>query len=172
MKYLLIFMVLAFAIPARADSTTAELSAYITDFLSRKIGGKKIPLYPKRLAIALNCIPTIIAECGSDIDPLLIVVLITKESSWRPKIEGKLGEYGLMQVMPRYAKGYHLENPLEQIRAGIDHLRKAIKRCGNIMDAVNAYGCGRCRPHCKFLKRRWKYYQRMKRKYRDERKNN
>jgi soluble lytic murein transglycosylase-like protein len=167
MKFLLVIMVLMFAMPIHADATV-ELTAYITDFLSRKIGKKSVPLYPKRLRASLSYIPTIIAECGEDIDPLLIAIIVSRESSWRAGIPGHLGEHGLMQIMPRYAKGYRLDDPLEQIRAGIDHFREALEMCNwNVKDAMNAYGCGQCKPHYKFLKRRWRYYQRMKKRYRN-----
>jgi soluble lytic murein transglycosylase-like protein len=170
MKYLLIIMVLLFATPSRAADTEAELTEYITDFLSRKIGKKRIPLYPKRLEAALSYIPTIVAECGDDIDPLLIAAIASKESSWMYKAEGLLGERGLLQIMPKYTKGYRLDDPLEQIRAGIQHFRRALEMCGgDVKDAINAYGCGECRPHREFLKRRWRYYQRIIKKYRKER---
>jgi hypothetical protein len=159
MKYLLMIMVLLFTKPMQADVTT-ELTEFITDFLK---------LYPQRRKAALTYIPTIVAECGEDIDPLLIAVIVSMESSWRVKALGKLNEVGLLQIMPRYAKGYHLEDPHEQIRAGINHLRKALKMCkGNIKDAVNAVGCGRCKPHLQFLKWRWHWYQKAIRKYRKE----
>lgn len=155
-----------FATPSYADDITSKLTEYITDFLSRKIGQKRIPLYPKRLDAALSYLPTIIAECGDDIDPWLIVTTISKESSWIYEIRGKKGEHGLLQIMPRYAKSYQLADPLEQIRAGIQHFRKSLKMCGgDVKDAINAYGCGECKPHRKFLKRRWRYYQKIKRRY-------
>lgn len=150
-------MVLLFAIPIKADTTT-ELIGFITDFLK---------LYPKRQRIALTYIPTIIAKCGDDIDPLLIAVMISMESSWKFEVQGELGETGLLQIMPKYAKGYRLDNPHEQIRAGIDHLRRAVNICNrNIKDAVNYYGCGQCKPHRQFLKWRWRWYQRAIKKYR------
>lgn len=165
MRYLLVIMVLLFSTPVYAD-ITADLTAYITDFLSRRVGKKSVPLYPKRLKAALSYIPTIVAECGDDIDPMLIATSISRESGWKFNAIGKLGEIGLLQIMPKYATGYHLIDPLEQIRAGIDHFREAMKMCnGNVKNAMNAYGCGRCQPHCGFLKYRWKYYKRMKDKY-------
>jgi hypothetical protein len=66
MKHLIIIMVLLFAIPAKTD-TTQKLTDFISDFLR---------LYPQRRTQALTYIPTIIAECGEDIDPLLIAVAI------------------------------------------------------------------------------------------------
>lgn len=159
MKYLIIITILLFAMPTRADATT-ELTEFITDFLK---------LYPKRQKIALTYIPTIINECRDDIDPLLIAVMVSMESSWKFEVEGDLGERGLLQIMPQFAKEYQMENPHEQIRAGVNHLRKALLTCnGNIKDAVNYYGCGQCQPHRQFLKWRWRWYQRAIEKYRKE----
>jgi soluble lytic murein transglycosylase-like protein len=164
MKYLLIIMVLLFAIPAHSD-IEQNLAAYITDFMSYKIGKKSMILYPKRLEKALSYIPTIIAECGDDIDPWLIAIIISRESAWRFDVTGQLGEIGLMQLMPKYVKGYDLSDPHEQIRAGVEHFRAAKSTCGNAKSAVNMRGCGKCKPHLKFVKRLWRYYLRIKRRY-------
>lgn len=157
MKSFILLISLLFVLPSKAD-TAQELTEFIRDFLT---------LYPKRQYEALSYIPTIVAECGEDIDPLLIAVMISMESSWKLTARGKLGEIGLLQIMPRYGKGYRLTDPHEQIRAGIDHLRGGLKMCGgNIKDAVNALGCGKCKPHGTFLKWRWQWYERAKRRYR------
>lgn len=159
MKYLIISTMLLFSTPIKANPIK-ELSGFITDFLK---------LYPKRQQIALSYIPTIVAECGEDIDPLLIAVLISIESSWKFKAKGRLNEQGLMQIMPKYGKKFQLNDPHEQIRAGIDHFRQTLKLCnGDIKDAINAYGSGKCKPHYQFLKWRWKWYQRAIKKYRKE----
>jgi hypothetical protein len=159
MKYLLIIMVLLFATP-NYPNATIELTKFISNFLR---------LYPDRKEKALSYIPTIITECGEDIDPLLIAVLISMESSWKFTARGVLGEVGLGQIMPKYAKGYQLEDPLEQVRASINHFRKALIMCkGNLKDATNAYGCGQCKPHRAFLKWRWEWYLKMKKRYRKE----
>jgi hypothetical protein len=157
MKHLIIIMVLLFAIPAKTD-TTQELTDFISDFLR---------LYPQRQTQALTYIPTIIAECGEDIDPLLIAVIISMESSWKFDAEGERGERGLLQIMPRYGRNFRLDDPLEQIRAGVDHFRRALTMCdGNLKDAINAYGCGQCKPHRRFLQWRWRWYRRAIRRYR------
>jgi soluble lytic murein transglycosylase-like protein len=164
-KYLLLMMVFLFTEIGYTDPTV-ELTGYITHFFTYKIGKKSMIIYPKRLEKALSYIPTIIAECGEDIDPLLIAVIISLESSWKAEVRGELGEHGLMQIMPRYGKGFDLSNPREQIRAGIDHFRNAMAMCGgDAKAALNAYGCGQCQPYKQFVKRRWRYYNRMKRRF-------
>jgi len=157
MKYLLIALNLLFVIPTNADMTQ-ELQAYISDYLE---------LYPNRQKEAMTYIPTIIVECEDKIDPLLIAVMISRESSWDYKAQGKLGEVGLLQIMPRYAKGFDLADPHEQIRAGVRHLKRALTMChGHIKDALNAMGCGKCGPHKPFLAWRWHEYERAIRRYR------
>ncbi len=150
---------LLFEIPSQAD-IEQNLKAFIADFLR---------LYPQRHQAALSYIPTIIVECKNDIDPMLIAVIITMESSWRFQAEGKRGERGLMQLMPKYAREFNLADPLDQIRASIVHYRRSLKMCkGNVKDALNAYGCGECRPHRRFLKHRWYWYNKYRRKYKSD----
>ena len=102
------------------------------------------------------------------IDPFLIAAIIFKESSFRAKIEGKKGEVGLMQVMPRGAltRTINKKSTSElrastrtNIRVGVGHLHYWQKRCGvDDMDVwLSAYNLGRCK--------RTKYAKRVRRVY-------
>ncbi len=98
------------------------------------------------------------------IDPFLITAIIFKESSFRAKIEGKKGEVGLMQVMPRGTLTRSISKQSRtdvraNIRVGVGHLHYWQERCGaDDMDLwLSAYNLGRCK--------RTKYAKRVRRLY-------
>ncbi len=98
------------------------------------------------------------------LDPFLIVAIIFKESSFRPKVKGQRGEVGLMQLMPRGAltraitKG-RVVDVRANIRVGIGHLHYWQEKCGieNRDVWLSAYNAGKCK--------RTKYAKRIKRLY-------
>ncbi|NIQ97070.1 MAG: lytic transglycosylase domain-containing protein [Desulfuromonadales bacterium] len=157
----------------------AELVAYVTDFLSPI---NRTRDYRRRLRLALKYIPVILDLVEQDIrrypldplDPLLVAVKISYESSWDPEVIGALGEQGYLQVHGPVALGRFekkdLADPANQLAAGIEHLRRAALLCpGDWRGALNMYGTGkRCRPLAKFVKRRWKSYQRALKLFRKE----
>ncbi len=103
------------------------------------------------------------------IDPFLVVAIAFRESSFRPKVKGKRGEVGLMQVLPQGAltraitrhrrNGKGLMEVRSNIRTGIGHLNYWQKKCGeDRMDVwLSAYNSGQCK--------RTKYYKRIRRVY-------
>jgi len=96
-----------------------------------------------------------------NIDPLLVSVMVSLESSWDPHAKGKKGEIGLMQVHSKEAKaGFDLNDPDQQIHAGVLWLKKCIDKCGYVSLGVNMYATGYCHP-------RWKGLSYRLRKWRD-----
>jgi soluble lytic murein transglycosylase-like protein len=101
------------------------------------------------------------------IDPFLVVAIAYKESSFRPKIQGKRGEVGLMQIMPRSAltrsitnmKKKHLIDVRANIRVGVGHLNFWRNKCGDDRPDVwlSAYNSGVCKKS--------KYARRIRRVY-------
>jgi hypothetical protein len=97
------------------------------------------------------------------IDPLLVGIIISLESSWIPSAIGSKTEQGLMQVHPSNARDLDLRHPDDQIQAGCRLLRKCFDRCkGHTLRALNCYGTkgGKCRPALSFAKRRLRIYKR------------
>ncbi len=68
------------------------------------------------------------------LNPLVVVCIIFAESSFQPQARGQQGEIGLFQVMPRghAANGrsqQQLEEPEENLRVGIEGLRRGLQEC-------------------------------------------
>lgn len=81
------------------------------------------------------------------VDPLLILAVISVESSFNPNAESDKGAKGLMQVIPHYhVKKFGVEdeeqaafNPETNIRVGAQILREYLARTGNIHTALRRY---------------------------------
>jgi len=165
-KIILILVLLLMPVAVRADEK-AELEAYITDFLKPI---SKTRVYKKRLAAALALVPTVITHAKlQEIDPLLVAVMISSESSWDFTAVGKLGERGLMQTHGRAAKGFDMADPVQQIAAGCAHLARALEFCkGDLPGALTRYGTGgKCRPVARFVAWRLRDYQKAVKRYRE-----
>ena len=81
------------------------------------------------------------------IDPLLIIAVISVESSFNPIAESVAGAKGLMQIIPRY-HGDKLEvyggaeavfDPATNIQVGAQILKEYIRRTGNVGIALQMY---------------------------------
>jgi len=107
-----------------------------------------------------------------DVDPLLVAVKVSLESSWRSGARGKSDrEIGLMQIHPgnkRAREGFDLSEPDQQIQAGVKELRYCIDKCeGNIKQGINAYATGSCTEEWSGLGYRWRLYQRAVERFRE-----
>lgn len=97
---------------------------------------------------------TVIEESAkNDIDPSLLLALITVESNWKRTAVSNANACGLTQIIPKYTgsitKRYtceQLKNPKTSIKAGAKILRWWIKyHNGNITSALCGYNAGfRC----------------------------
>jgi len=144
-----------------------EVSEYISHVLRS---------YPERRKKALKLAPVIVkysllySDENVKIDPLLVSLIIYLESSFRPQAvntrENSKGERGLMQMHGGAARGVDFDNPEDQIRGGIHHLRKCFDACRNERQAINMYGTGRCTPILQFAKRRHRLYKNVIRDFR------
>jgi soluble lytic murein transglycosylase-like protein len=156
---------LSLAIPAQADDK-AVLEAYVIDFLKPI---SKTRVYKKRLRDALRLIPSVVTHAKlQGIDPLLVAVIISYESSWDFTAVGKLGEKGLMQTHGRASRGFDMTDPVQQIAAGCAHLARALEFCkGDLPGALSRYGTGGgCRPVARFVKLRLRAYRKAVKRYR------
>lgn len=146
-----------------------ELTEYIEDSLAPI---KLTKSYNRRYNEARAMIPIILKYCKQyNVDPLRVAVLIGLESSWRQDVEGKLGEIGPMQIMPKWFQSFDLESLDGQIHAGVYHLSESLTQCNQDgAAAFNYYASNKCgKPPS--VKSRWreKKYQQAVKEYRRER---
>lgn len=165
--WILLFSITGFALNAKAneptDSHTIELTNYVT-YLFRN-------MRPKFLKKALKYVPIVVQECKNQHwDPLLIGMIIKKESSWRSGIISKssLKEKGLMQLHGKAARGWNLDDPYQEIQGGVTWLSECRATCGNDLKRVlSCYGTGSCNKHdLPAIQRRIRAYKRIVTRFR------
>lgn len=84
---------------------------------------------------------------ANQLDPLLILAVVSVESSFNPLAESVVGAQGLMQIMPRFhsekiswEKGqFALLDPQENVRVGAMILREYIRRKPDLPTALQQY---------------------------------
>jgi soluble lytic murein transglycosylase-like protein len=79
------------------------------------------------------------------VDAALVKAVIHAESRFDPQARSHKGAVGLMQLMPRTARAYgvrNLTNPRDNIRAGVQHLKRLLGRHRTVKNAIAAYNAG------------------------------
>jgi soluble lytic murein transglycosylase-like protein len=155
------FLILCFAGFAKAteDPRAEEILAYQKWFFA------KAPNQGKRAALLVNAVIEASDEYG--LDPLLVAVIISRESSWDEKAIGSRGEVGLMQVHGVAAQGQDLKTARGQIKAGARWLRLSLDKCKTLEGALSAYGTGECTLK-NFALSRVHYYKYVLKRFRKE----
>lgn len=120
-------------------------------------------IYRARFAEVKKRMPRIceLAE-ARDIDPLLVSVNASFESSLRFDVVGRLGERGFLQVMPdNEAHAKRLEDPMASVKEGVEVLGQAFDDCGHLGLAcvLGAYRTGKCCLEPKSAEMRRKVYE-------------
>lgn len=103
------------------------------------------------------------------VDPLLVAVCVSLESSWRVNAIGHVGEIGLMQIHPgnkSALKDIDVSTGDGQIQAGTRWLAECIDLCGDTKRGLNAYATGSCSQEWRGLNYRWRLYQRAVKRFR------
>jgi len=81
-----------------------------------------------------------------DVDPALVKAIIMAESGYNPMATSKKGAVGLMQIMPQTATALGTEdmyNPVHNIDAGVEHLKKLLNQFGGDLElTLAAYNAG------------------------------
>ena len=86
---------------------------------------------PSREAFVCKWMPEVISSAkDNELDPLILMGLITVESNWNPKVVSDANACGMTQILPKYTgkitRKYtcaQLKNPKTSIRAGAKILR-------------------------------------------------
>jgi hypothetical protein len=79
------------------------------------------------------------------VDWKLVAAVVQVESNFDPNAVSPRGAQGLMQLMPATARKYSVSNPydpLQNVEAGIQHLKMLMARYGKLELALAAYNAG------------------------------
>jgi len=133
------------------------------------------PSYAKK---AKRLIPPLIQYAQKhNVDPLLMGVVFSFESSWR-NFEGDLGERGPGHIMPKKGKPWRVIEGIKydlstldgQIDGACAHMRHSLDSCDTMAQVFAHYGSGsRCQlgpVAMSKMKFRAQYYEKMKKKFR------
>ena len=125
--------------PAAVDPNERQYRA-VGEYLARR--------YRVSSEMATNIVAkTYAAGHGLNLDPMLILAVISVESRFNPIAESAMGAKGLMQVIPRF----HIEKfdpfggekvvfePEANIMVGAKILKEYLRRTGDLADALQMY---------------------------------
>lgn len=99
-------------------------------------------------------IPRVVVVELNPIDPLLVAVNFSLESSFVQTSRGAVGELGLPQIHPKNKKAltktdgslYDMDSREGQVAAGVRWLAYELQRCQTLEAGLTAYKYGACRP--------------------------
>jgi soluble lytic murein transglycosylase-like protein len=120
----------------------------------------------RRFQVAREAVDTIVAEAyraGDEVglDPLLLLAVISVESSFNPVAESVMGAKGLMQIIPRFhlakleAHGGEeaVLDPASNIRVGARILQEYVYRMGTLEGGLQFYNGARRDPTAQYAGR-------------------
>ena len=79
-----------------------------------------------------------------DLEPALVAALVEQESGGNPNAISRAGAIGLMQLMPKTARGLGVNpfDPVQNMEGGAKYIKLQLDRFGNLPDALVAYNAG------------------------------
>lgn len=100
---------------------------------------------PEALKPVFEAVQSVARE--RDLDPLLLIAVISIESRFNPYSQSPMGAQGLMQIIPRFhqdkvppaAGEQPFLDPLTNVRIGAQILQEAIQRQGGLIDGLQYY---------------------------------
>jgi len=120
--------------PAEPDVTNHE--AIVSSYLERFFNN----VDPRKLTEAKKLVPAVIeAALQEGLDPLLVAVVVSCESSWKTDATGGIGEVGLMQVHGEATRGFDVKTISGNLAAGTRWLATRIEKHGSVERGLKAY---------------------------------
>ena len=120
----------------------------------------------RRYRVAREAVGTIVAEAYRagervNLDPLLLLAVISVESSFNPVAESVMGAKGLMQIIPRFhlakleAHGGEqaVLDPVSNIQVGAKILQEYVRRMGTLEGGLQFYNGARSDPTAQYAGR-------------------
>jgi soluble lytic murein transglycosylase-like protein len=106
---------------------------------------RRFVLVPEAVALVVSAAHRAAQEVG--LDPLLVLAVISVESSFNPIAESAMGAKGLMQIIPRYHRAKLLEaggeeavlDPEANIHVGVRILQEYVYRRGTLEAGLQYY---------------------------------
>lgn len=122
---------------AQQFQTQKELSRIMAHY-APWLAGETIELYTETIYLLSN---------QYELDPILITAMIWQESRFRHDVVSHKGARGLLQMMPRTARGLGIDpndlfDPVINLHAGIKYLHLLQKKFGDLRLSVIAYNQG------------------------------
>ncbi len=79
-----------------------------------------------------------------ELEPALVAALMEQESGGNPNAISRAGAIGLMQLMPKTARGLGVNpfDPVQNLEGGAKYIKLQLDRFGNLPDALVAYNAG------------------------------
>ncbi|GAA4403479.1 hypothetical protein GCM10023089_07880 [Quisquiliibacterium transsilvanicum] len=122
---------------------------------------EKIALFiARRYRVAMDHTQMVVAHAyqiarEAKLDPLLVLAVISVESSFNPKAQSNMGAQGLMQVLTRVHKEKFAPfggvsaafDPLANMRVGTQILKEYVKRTGSVESGLKYYVGAALLPH-------------------------
>ena len=103
-----------------------------------------------------------------NIDPMLMIATLYRESSFKMNVTGKIGEKGMGQVHGLAKRGCEMSTAYGQIDCAARWIHRMELKCGSVHGAVSAYLSGKCKPTGKVLaalRRRVSLARKLKNKF-------
>ena len=103
-----------------------------------------------------------------NVDPILMIATLYRESSFKMNVTGRIGEKGMGQVHGIAKRGCDMKTARGQIDCAARWMHRMNLKCGSVKGMVSAYLSGRCKPKGKVLaalKRRVHLSNKLKEKF-------